>query len=160
VARKRMYYNIGGVLEQTLRRMHLDTRVRQYRVWEVWDRAVGETVARHSQPSRVRRGILYVTCVSSVWVQQLQFMKGVILETLNRQLGKGLLKDIRFYVGVLESPSAHAVVPSGPEPPLDEGERQWMDEVASPVNDPELQEIVKRVIEKDLRAKKTWDIPT
>jgi len=84
----------------------------------------------------------------------------MIVGTLNTQLGKGLLKDIRFYVGVLPSLPARASAHAEPEPQLNEDERQWMDEVASPVKDPELHEIVKRVIEKALRTKKTEEMPT
>ena len=151
---KRVDFNIDGVLRDALRKMQVHVRLREAAVWRVWDRVVGETVAQQAQPASVRRGILFVTCSSPVWMQQLQFMKGVILEKLKQHLEKKVIKDIRFQIGVVSHGARETLGAAQPEVDLNEDEWQWVDEVMSPLRDTELQEIVKRIMVKDTMLKK------
>jgi predicted nucleic acid-binding Zn ribbon protein len=64
-----------------------------------WEEAVGSEVARHSQPSALRGGVLEVTVDSSVWCQHLQMRREGILQGLRSVLGADAPRDLRFRVG-------------------------------------------------------------
>lgn len=98
----RQIERVGAVLEQSLKRFDLSTRLNEYGVWPIWNEVVGPTVARNAQPEKIRNGTLFVQVSSPVWMQQLQFMKDIIVEKLNQKLGADIVGKIFFVVGRLE----------------------------------------------------------
>lgn len=150
-----MNFNVSTAIKGALHRLNLDTKMRGYAVWGVWDQAVGETVAQQAQPTFVRGGILFVKCSSSAWMQQLQFMKGKIREELNRLVGSEVVKDIRFQMGTIARPSHDEPSVADQEVALDDAERERIDEALRPLQDPEVKEIVKRIMIKGASARKT-----
>ncbi len=56
-------------------------------VQRLWARAVGEAVARESEPGAERDGMVTVTCRSAVWAQELDLLSAELLERLNQELG-------------------------------------------------------------------------
>jgi len=64
----------------------------------LWRQAVGERIAAQAQPGYVRGNVLWVRAANSVWVQELSFMKSMLLERLNAGLRASRLADLRFYV--------------------------------------------------------------
>ncbi len=93
---------IGEVLDKSLKRLDLTTRLEQYGVWPVWRDVVGEVIARNAQPEKIRNGTLFVKVSSPVWMQELQFMKDMIAAKLNHRLGNEIVKNIFFMVGRIE----------------------------------------------------------
>ena len=66
----------------------------------VWRETVGETIARHTKPYRIRKNVLYVAVDSATWVYELsQKYKAALLQKLNEQKMNGTLEDIYFRVG-------------------------------------------------------------
>jgi predicted nucleic acid-binding Zn ribbon protein len=95
-------HRIGDVLGAVLDRLAVRDRLREYAVWPLWDEVVGATVALHARPTRIRRGLLFISVDSSVWMQELQFLKETIRERLNGQLGGDVVKDLFFVLGGTE----------------------------------------------------------
>ena len=93
---------IGEVLDKSLKRLDLATRLDQYGVWPVWSDVVGRVIARNAQPEKIRNGTLFVKVSSPVWMQELQFMKDMIATKLNHRLGSEIVKNIFFMVGRIE----------------------------------------------------------
>lgn len=146
--KRAMNFNVSTAVKGALHRLNLDTRMRGYAVWGVWDQAVGETVAQQAQPTFVRGDTLIVKCSSSAWMQQLQFMKGTICKELNRLLGKEVVKDIRFQMGVIARPTPETSSVNDQEVALDDDEQARIDEALRPLQDPEVKEIVRRIMIK------------
>ena len=153
--KRAMNFNVSTAVQGALHRCNLTTKMKGYAVWGVWDQAVGETVAQQAQPNFVRGGILFVKCSSSTWMQQLQFMKGPIRKELNRLLGKEVIKDIRFQIGTISPPSHDEPSAADQEAVLDDAERERIDEALRPLSDPEMKEIVRRIMIKGASARKT-----
>jgi hypothetical protein len=63
-----------------------------------WDEVVDERVRKHTSPTRISRGTLYVSTLNSVWAHQLSLLKKEIMGKLNQRAGEILVKDIRFKV--------------------------------------------------------------
>ena len=148
-------FNVHAAVKGALHRLNLDAKMKGYAAWMVWDKAVGDTIAQQAQPAFMRGGVLFVKCSSSAWMQQLQFMKGKICEQLNRLLGKEVIKDIRFQMGMIDHPSRGDASVKEQEVALDAAEQARIDEALRPLADPEMREIARRIMIKEASAKKT-----
>jgi len=62
-----------------------------------WDMCVGKEVSRHTEPFKVKEGILLVKVDDDVWRNELTYFKHQIIEKLNEKLGKKTIKEIKFY---------------------------------------------------------------
>jgi hypothetical protein len=95
---------LGELLDTSLKRLDLDSRLADYGVWTIWNQAVGSAISRNAQPEKIRNGTLIVKVSSPVWMQQLQFMKEMITAKLNEQLQSNVVKNIFFKVGRIDLP--------------------------------------------------------
>ena len=124
---------LGEVLGNSLKRLDLSYRLSEYGVWPVWNEVVGKTIAANAQPEKIRNGTLFVKVTSSVWMQQLQFMKEMIAEKLNHRLEREVVKNIFFVVGRIDSPEPSEIQISPPpiaqEPTIDQ---QFLESVSDP----------------------------
>jgi predicted nucleic acid-binding Zn ribbon protein len=68
----------------------------QYDVITSWPRVVGEQVARVTVAQRIDNGVLYVGVSSAAWRAELTMKRLDIIEKLNTNAGKRVVKDIRF----------------------------------------------------------------
>jgi hypothetical protein len=66
---------------------------------EVWERVLPASLAEQTRLVDVRRKELWVEVSASPWVQELQFLKPKILAELDRVLGQGVIRDVRFSIG-------------------------------------------------------------
>ncbi len=95
--------HIGRILPEVLRTCRKENDTPMAAVWDIWSRAVGETMARNTQPAAFKGRLLLVHVSSSVWLHQLQFMKLELIEKINSACGQRLVKEIQFKIGPLES---------------------------------------------------------
>lgn len=116
----------------------VEKRLREARVWQVWNEAVGPQIAAKSQPAAFRDGTLTVRVTGSAWMQQLSLMKREIIDQVNEAIGTPLVIDIFFKQGRLDELPAASPAPAPPKRQLTAAERQRLAEVAAPVADPDL----------------------
>jgi len=150
-----MNFNVQAVVKGALHQLNLDTKMKGYAAWGVWEKAVGDTIAQQAQPAFMRGGVLFIKCASSAWMQQLQFMKGQICAQLNQLLGKDVIKDIRFQMGMIDHPARGDSSARDQKVVLDDAEQARIDEALRPLADPEMREIARRIMIKEASAKKT-----
>ncbi len=60
-----------------------------------WDSIAGDA-ARHSEPLRFQGGVMVVSVSSSGWMNELSLRKSELIRRLGRDVGEGVVKDIRF----------------------------------------------------------------
>ena len=143
---------IGEVLGNSLKRLDLSFRLSEYGVWPVWDEVVGKTIAANAQPEKIRNGTLFVKVSSSVWMQQLQFMKDMIAEKLNQRLNREVVKNIFFVVGRIDSAGPAEEVSDASTPVVEEDPKidsQFLESVS----DPELRQAFKRLLKSYSRRR-------
>lgn len=115
------WHSAAEILSALLSHLPIAGRLHEYRIWEVWEEAVGEAVARKARPSKIQNGKLFVTVSNSVYLQELQFSKLRLKEAVNRQLGTPVVKDIFFVVGRVRDVVSHPPpLPRRPLPPFNE----------------------------------------
>lgn len=62
-----------------------------------WSQVVGEAVAPHTRPVRLQDGILYVAASSSVWAQNLQYQRRLLIDKITEiWIGGEAIRDLRF----------------------------------------------------------------
>jgi predicted nucleic acid-binding Zn ribbon protein len=87
---------IESVLSDVLAKLGLGKRLAQWRAVEIWSDVVGEQIARAATADRIDQGKLIVRVNSSVWRNELVFLKADIIKKLNDALGDDIVKDIVF----------------------------------------------------------------
>jgi predicted nucleic acid-binding Zn ribbon protein len=150
---------LGEIIEHFLKNSGLKRRIQEQRVLDSWEETVGDAIAERSQPVGVRNRVLHVKVSSSVWMQELQFLKGLILEKLRHQRGNHFLQDLRFFLGEMEPSDGRAKKneekKGEPSWGLTREEREQIQKALSEVRDPEMREILSRVYAKGIIAGKS-----
>lgn len=143
-------------LHQSLQELNQDAMAAG-RIFELWDRAVGEAIAAKAHPYGLRAGVLWVEVASPAWAHELSLMKPQLLAALARLPGVGALRDLRFQVVV---PGARAprevVAPSDPglvRSELDPATKQQIRAAVAGLQDPRLAEVVARALESAARRR-------
>ena len=136
---------LGQVLDKSLKRMEMSTRLDEYGVWPIWNDIVGTTIARNAQPEKIRNGTLFVKVTSPVWMQQLQYMKEMIAEKLNQRLKTAIVKNIFFVVGRVNAETVEIESQSPPSATPVPDARPSEDFLES-VRDPEIRQAFKRLL--------------
>lgn len=90
---------IGNVIEKILSGQKPRAAAGVARVFQLWERAVGEIIAANAKPAAFRDKILLVHVNSSPWLHQLQFLKEDIINKVNVTLGDESIEDIKFKIG-------------------------------------------------------------
>lgn len=63
-----------------------------------WEEIVREPIASETRALKYINGVLYVEVSGSVWANELTYLKSAIIEKLNKQAEKAIVKDIKFVV--------------------------------------------------------------
>lgn len=91
---------LDGVLGTAMLGLGLGERVQESEVLAAWKEIVGEFIAGHSAPSKLKAGVLYVSVLQpSVHFELERVWKAQILEKLKARFGKRVIREVRFRVG-------------------------------------------------------------
>ncbi len=141
---------LGDILDRTVKRLPLRRRLDDYALWTIWDDTVGPAVARNAQPERIRNGTLFVKVRAPTWMQQLQYMKDIMVEKLNQRLEREVVTNIFFVVGE---------IPAEPPPEDSDSPAPAVDATRLPegelghVSDPELRDSLRTLLLNHLRKR-------
>ena len=144
---------LGNVLQGILKKHNIFFDSEEQRLLDVWRKAVGAQISVQTRPDRLKRNILFVKVSSSVWMHQLHILKQDIIEKINELLGKELIKDVHFSIGEIPStmPTNSYRSSSSPESYLlRDKDKKLIEKSISSVEDPELKEILRRVMTKNI----------
>ncbi len=141
---------LGDILDRTVKRLPLRRRLDDYALWAIWDDTVGPAVARNAQPEKIRNGTLFVKVRAPTWMQQLQYMKDLLMEKLNQRLEREVVTNIFFVVGEIPAePAAESVDP--PPTPVDTTRLPEGD--LGHLSDPELRDSLRQLLLNHLRKR-------
>ena len=103
------FREMSEIVGDALRSLGVERQVRARNAVSKWRRAVGPLLARVSEATFLRNGILWVTVADSVWQHELALRKEEIRTRLNADLGEELVRDVRFRAGRVQPPTEEAV---------------------------------------------------
>jgi predicted nucleic acid-binding Zn ribbon protein len=92
--------SIAAALAKVIRSLGLDERVTEAQILAAWRDIVGDFIAEHSCPSRLREGVLYVQVIQPTVHYELdRIWKPQIVKKLKAQFGAKVIREVRFRVG-------------------------------------------------------------
>jgi predicted nucleic acid-binding Zn ribbon protein len=90
----------GDVMPEIFKELRMDTRQSEAEVVKVWNKLLDPTLTAHAQPTGVRKGTLFVTVDSNVWLSEIvRYRRKEILDRLQHCFGKDFVARISFRVG-------------------------------------------------------------
>ena len=135
------------VLAELFREKNWEARLGMHAVFGFWDEVVGDDIAVCARPSLIRGTVLWLDVSDSVWMQQLQFQKNLLLEKINLRLTGTKLTDIRFQLDTsLGRPVSEEVEKTAKrktEP--DRKQREHLEEMLDSLEDEEMKESMRRI---------------
>jgi len=148
---------IGEILRKVLKKRNIPHTATDRRLLDLWKRAVGPQIAARTLPETVKRGGLYVWVSAPAWLHQLQFLKEEILLKMNELAGQEEFRRLFFSIGEIPAPPPDATDPPPGTPipaPLRKRDREMVRESLDVVRDPELREILERVMVKEISRRR------
>lgn len=89
--------SIGDVLAHMLGgRSQYAVKARQYQLWSQWTAVVGEALAQHARPLRMRGKTLVVAVDTSAWLQELTLLRPQLLGKIRAHFQAALISDIQL----------------------------------------------------------------
>lgn len=90
------FSRLGAVLKGSLDSLGLRQKVVEQQAAAKWAAVVGPQIAAVSRVDRITDGVMFVACKSSMWASELTLHANDILGKLEKELGKRVVKEIRF----------------------------------------------------------------
>ncbi len=146
------FKDLKSILNSILRKTEGAPHQEQYRIWDIWNEVVGPHIAKRARPETVRKGVLIINVISSVWMQELGFMKGEILERIQQRLGFSVINDIRFRLG--QTSQGKDIEELAELPELDREEQEKIEQQTAPIKDQEIRESLQNLFTLNLRTNK------
>ena len=87
---------VGELLDEVLGDLGIQEKLREYQAVLAWEQAAGPALAQHARALRMHRGRLVLAVASGVWRTQLSFSKQELIERVNEQLGRRVVRDLVF----------------------------------------------------------------
>jgi predicted nucleic acid-binding Zn ribbon protein len=90
----------GAVIPQLLKDLRIDSRQAEVEIVKVWNNLIDPTIVAHAQPVGLRKGTLFVTVDSSVWLAEIvRYRRKEILDRLQHSFGRDTIARISFRIG-------------------------------------------------------------
>jgi predicted nucleic acid-binding Zn ribbon protein len=90
----------SAILPKVLAELRMDRRRSEAEVVKVWNHLLDPNIVAHAQPTGLRKGTLFVTVDSSVWLSEIvRYRRKEILDRLHHSFGRELIARISFRVG-------------------------------------------------------------
>ena len=125
-------------------------RLCEYRLQKQWKALVGEVVASHTWPARIKFRKLHVAVDNSVWLHQLMYLKTTLMENIQARMEDFHLEDIIFWIGEIPESREDDSGVHADHVPVSPDARMTALEYTRSVNDDELRDSLTRVIAKAL----------
>ncbi|MBN2520598.1 MAG: DUF721 domain-containing protein [Bacteroidales bacterium] len=92
--RKSNTEKLGDIINESLKNLNIDTKLKEVKLIKSWEKVVGKTVAKYTSNIYIKEKKLFVNLNSSVVRNELIMIKDAILEVLNKEAGETIIKDI------------------------------------------------------------------
>lgn len=90
--------NIGDLVNELLKELKLDQKLKEVRLISSWNEILGMNVARATNKLFIKNRVLFVYLKSPVVRKELMMLKTGIIKRLNDQVGESVIDDIVFNV--------------------------------------------------------------
>ncbi len=95
-----MLSSIGNYLKKSINKAGINKQVQAAQICQFWQEATGEIfgeeIAKKSQATRFKNGVLTIAVLSSVLAQEFKFKEEEIKNKINGRTGCKIVKKVRF----------------------------------------------------------------
>ena len=88
--------NIGQIIDDVLRKEHLDVALDEHRASALWPQIVGDGINRYTIRRSVKDGVMTVHLSSASLKAELMLNRAAIIERINQALGRDIIHEIVF----------------------------------------------------------------
>ena len=90
----------SAVMPRVLSELRIDKRRAEAEVVKVWNDLLDPDIVAHAQPTGLRKGTLFVTVDSNVWLSEIvRYRRKEILDRLQHSFGRDFVVRISFRAG-------------------------------------------------------------
>lgn len=86
--------SLKQVLKDMVETYRLKARLNQSKIQRIWERIMGQAIAKYTKEIKLRRDKLYLTIDSSALKQELTYGKDKIANMINTELGEDTVKEV------------------------------------------------------------------
>jgi predicted nucleic acid-binding Zn ribbon protein len=151
--------SLRKALDQSLRDLGLQKRLKTEQLSVLWPKIVGPSVAKIAFPAQLRNGTLFIDVADNVWMQELKFQEGELIGRLNEALHEPLVRRLFFQLARTPLPDSNSQRESPSVPsaatPLDPQQELALERDVASVRDPELRGVLKDFRRRLLQARPT-----
>ncbi len=90
--------HIGSLIADSMTRLRPAESSALLEICRQWEGIVGPAIAANTRPAGLKDRLLLVDVASSVWMQQLQFLKAELIERINAGLPEARIEKVRFKI--------------------------------------------------------------
>jgi len=148
---------VSEVLGRVFSRRGIVKKMKEMELLKLWTEVVGKEIDRHTYPFAVRKGKLFVRVDSSGWLAQLTYLKDKIISEFNKKQRRKTIKDIYFRLGEIKKSGGVKTKNLYPweKVKLEKAELDRIRKSLKGVKDKTLHQVLRRVLIKDKKLKKT-----
>jgi len=87
---------LGDVLQDYVKALKIDKKLKEVELIAHWDELVGKTIAKRTEKVYIKNNTLFIVIKSSVVKNELYMIKDELLKRLNEKAGEEIIKEIVF----------------------------------------------------------------
>ena len=100
IAQANRVKSAGSMMPGVLKDLRIDSRRAEVEIVKVWNSLIDPNIVAHAQPVGLRKGTLFVTVDSSVWLSEIvRYRRKEILDRLQHSFGRDAIARISFRIG-------------------------------------------------------------
>ncbi len=146
------FTSFHSILQGLARSQGFDVRLWEYRLQTQWRDIVGDVLAVHTWPTRIRFRKLFIAVDNSVWLHQLMYLKSTLMEKIQSEAPDLYLRDIVFRIGEIPVQKWEDQEPKNTLPHVSAESLMTATEYTREVTNEELRYSLTRVISKALSS--------
>lgn len=145
--------SLGPLISKIFEDLGIEERLKLFFLQQEWFKIFDEPISFHTYPYELNNRELTINVDSNVWLSQLKFFSKDIVKKLQ---GYGV-DSVRFRFGKVYKRNLSKKDETKPSPShrktLSEKEKEWIEDTLSILEDRELKDNIKKVIELSLSKK-------
>ncbi len=94
MARNSNEQTLGELIDKVIKTYGLETRITREKIAGVWEKVMGSFIASKTEKITLQKDTLIVELNSSALCNELNYAKEKIIESINKEFGKNVIKKI------------------------------------------------------------------
>lgn len=104
---KKSVFQADALIPKLVKSLEMQSYFNEYLIQKSYAKLFGEEIAKVSYPESLIGPKLFINVANSPWLMQLSFIKKDIIDKINGQLGRRIVREVVFRIGkVLRSPES------------------------------------------------------